>query len=216
MMPFLKADGLLEEVGRNIYAATIAAKAWCESNDDLNFIRIIHAHRRFVGEMIACAKNDVTRNDIYTEAQKYGINREKARWVMGFLLEAGLLEETQYLHVKATPLGVQFASDLPLMPPPAIDETNHIVGAGMKNEAGLKGVTAESVNHDLFDRLRLSARDPMAESKSSGVSKEEIGILKQINSASAKENETYAIQEEKYCVHRLRALADAIERGSSE
>ena len=30
MMPFLKADGLIEEVGRNIYVATPAAKAWGE------------------------------------------------------------------------------------------------------------------------------------------------------------------------------------------
>lgn len=46
MMPFLKADGLIEEVGRNIYVATVAAKAWCESGNDLDFIRIIHAHKR--------------------------------------------------------------------------------------------------------------------------------------------------------------------------
>ena len=29
MMPFLKADGLIEEVGRNVYVATSAAKSWC-------------------------------------------------------------------------------------------------------------------------------------------------------------------------------------------
>jgi hypothetical protein len=43
MMPFLRADGLLEEVGRNIYVATSAAKAWCNSGNDLDFIRIIHS-----------------------------------------------------------------------------------------------------------------------------------------------------------------------------
>ena len=31
MLPFLKASGLLEEVGRNIYVATPAAKAWLET-----------------------------------------------------------------------------------------------------------------------------------------------------------------------------------------
>ncbi len=31
MLPFLKASGIIEEVGRNIYIATPAAKAWCET-----------------------------------------------------------------------------------------------------------------------------------------------------------------------------------------
>ncbi|MDO4943513.1 MAG: hypothetical protein Q4E73_11880 [Lachnospiraceae bacterium] len=116
MMPFLKADGLMEEVGRNIYIATTAAKAWCDSGSDLDFIRILHCHKRFVGEMILIAEKVITRNEIYAEASKYGINTEKARWIMGFLLEAGLLKETQYLHVKATQLGIRFANGLPLMP----------------------------------------------------------------------------------------------------
>lgn len=79
MMPFLRADGLLEEVGRNIYVATAAAKAWCESGNDLDFIRIIHAHKRFVGEMIMYANQVVTGNDVYTQVEKFGINTEKAR-----------------------------------------------------------------------------------------------------------------------------------------
>lgn len=114
MMPFLKADGFIEEVGRGIYISTSAAKDWCDNGNDLDFIRILHSHKRFVGEMIAFSENVVTRNNIYLEAKKYGINTEKARWIIGFLLEAGFLEETQYLHIKATPLGLSFISELPL------------------------------------------------------------------------------------------------------
>ena len=84
MMPFLKADGLLEEVGRNIYMATSAAKAWCESGNDLDFIRILHAHKRFVGELLIAAKDVSVRNDIYAQAKNYGLNTEKTRWVIGF------------------------------------------------------------------------------------------------------------------------------------
>lgn len=51
MLPFLKASGLLEEVGRNIYVATPAAKAWLETGSDLDFIRILHSNMQFVGEM---------------------------------------------------------------------------------------------------------------------------------------------------------------------
>lgn len=168
MMPFLRADGLLEEVGRNIYVATSAAKAWCNSGNDLDFIRIIHAHKRFVGEMIAFATEVVTRNDIYTEAKKYGLNLEKARWIMGFLLEAGLLEETQYLHVKATPLGLKFVLELPLMEP-SIEEQDTSVQKFDEAEVA----TNDSATR-LFNRLSVAARDPMAESKGSGVAFEEL------------------------------------------
>lgn len=168
MMPFLKADGLIEEVGRNIYVATAAAKAWCESGNDLDFIRIIHAHKRFVGEMILFTNHVVTRNDVYAEAKKYGINTEKARWIMGFLLEAGLLEETQYLHIKATPLGTKFVSELPLMDVAQVGD--NILNISSK-EIGLENSTKD--NDEIFESLKIAARDPMARGKASGIAFEE-------------------------------------------
>lgn len=171
MMPFLKADGLLEEVGRNIYVATSAAKAWCNSGNDLDFIRILHSHKRFVGEMIVFATDVVTRNDIYAEAKTYGVNLEKARWIMGFLLEAGLLEETQYLHVKATPLGLKFALNLPLMAPPVEEQAPDNTNTSKVTEAEL---VVCNTSERLFERLSVAARDPMAESKASGVAFEEL------------------------------------------
>lgn len=105
MLPFLKASGLLEEVGRNVYRATAAAQAWIETGNDLDFVRILHAHMRFVGEILLYAENDIARNDIYLKGKMYGMNGEKTRWIVGFLLEAGLLEEPQYLHLKTTKMG---------------------------------------------------------------------------------------------------------------
>lgn len=171
MMPFLRADGLLEEVGRNIYVATAAARAWCNSGNDLDFIRIIHAHKRFVGEMIIFATDVVTRNDIYTESKKYGLNLEKTRWIMGFLLEAGVLEETQYLHVKATPLGLKFALDLPLMTPSSEGQELNNTNTKEVNKAE---ILIDNPNDSLFKRLYAAARDPMSESKASGVAFEEL------------------------------------------
>ena len=172
MMPFLKADGLLEEVGRNVYVATAAAKEWCVTGNDLDFIRIVHSHKRFVGEMVAFAEHDVVRNDVYTEAKKYGLNTEKARWIMGFLLEAGLLEETQYLHIRATPLGLHFISGLPLAKeyppiPSAITSLDNNTKDMLSNQQTSNDTTS------LFELLRKAARDPMAEGKASGVAFEE-------------------------------------------
>lgn len=80
MLPFLRASGILVEVGRGVFEATPAARAWIESGDDLNFIRILHANMRFVGEMIRSVENDVTRNEMYTEASLFGLNVDKCRW----------------------------------------------------------------------------------------------------------------------------------------
>ncbi len=172
MIPFMKADGLLEEVGRNIYIATSAARSWCESGNDLDFIRILHSHKRFVGEIIRTVKNDRVRNDIYSEAKKHGLNTEKARWIIGFLMEAGLVEEPQYLHLKATALGVKFLEQLPLFDGTYENDNLKIVEPSVDS----KKVMQCSDNHfenAIFGALRTASRDPMAEGKASGVAFEE-------------------------------------------
>lgn len=168
MLPFLKAAGLLEEVGRGIYIATSAAKAWLETGNDLDFIRILHVHMQFVGEMIDYAKTDVIRNNMYSRAKLYGLNTEKARWIAGFLIEAGLLEEPQYLHLKATPLGICFANSLPLL---SIDE---VALESEKKENEINDVVP-ILNQfkDITERLTKAAKNPAAEGKASGVAFEE-------------------------------------------
>lgn len=172
MMPFMKADGLLEEVGRNIYIATTAAKAWCESGNDLDFIRILHAHKRFVGEIISITEIDRVRNDVYSEAKKHGLNTEKARWIIGFLLEAGLVEEPQYLHLKATPLGMKFLKELPLFDS-SYEEEIEEVSKQAENKEFENNNKYNEVSNIIFDALRVAARDPMAAGKASGVAFEE-------------------------------------------
>lgn len=168
MMPFLKASGLLEEVGRNIYQATAAGQAWLRSGDDLDFIRILHANMKFVGEMVVSAKDDIIRNDLYAIAKNYGINTEKARWIAGFLIEAGLLEEPQYLHLKATQTGMLLASSLPLQGEPSRKVEKESISLG-KTQAD----NAISDEEQLFERLHRASCDPMAEEKASGVAFEE-------------------------------------------
>ena len=170
MLPFLKASGIIEEVGRNIYIATPAAKAWCETGDDLDFVRILHAHMRFVGEMIRDVENDTVRNALYIRAKEYGLNTEKARWIAGFLLEAGLLEEPQYLHLKATPLGKCFAAQLPLTEE-SIYETREKISE--MNNAIDSSNTQIDRNEQIFEQLHTASMDPMAEGKASGVAFEE-------------------------------------------
>ena len=182
MLPFLKASGLLEEVGRSVYIATPASKAWLETGNDLDFIRIIHSNMRFVGEMIRACNKDITRNEVYVQAKLYGLNTEKARWIAGFLIEAGLLEEPQYLHLRATPLGSAFIKDLPLCKIDAVQT---------KDEE--KPVQTESLDHrcnhleKTIDLMMKAALDPGAEGKGSGVAfEEEIATLFRLMGFQAK------------------------------
>ena len=170
MLPFLKASGIIEEVGRNIYIATPAAKAWCETGDDLDFVRILHAHMRFVGEMIKAAENDIVRNELYAQAKVYGLNTEKARWIAGFLLEAGLLEEPQYLHLRATSLGKCFVAELPLEES-ACETTEEI---NEENKCIDSSNTLTDKNEQIFEQLHTASIDPSAEGKASGVAFEEV------------------------------------------
>lgn len=172
MMPFLKAAGYLEEVGRGIYSATAASKAWIETGNDLDFIRILHAHMRFVGEMIVFAKDDVVRNDVYFEAKKYGLNNEKARWIAGFLIEANLLEETKYLHLKATTLGLAFIEHLPLADL-AISSKNEVLEKDTPEISCIQHDEVSVIDR-LIERLKTASCDPVAFEKASGVAFEEV------------------------------------------
>lgn len=168
MLPFLKASGLLEEVGRNVYLATAAAQAWVETGNELDFIRILHIHMRFVGEILLYAQNDIVRNDIYHIGKNYGMNKEKTRWMTGFLLEAGLLDEPRYLHLKTTKMGKTFAETLPLEKTVQYDITEESA------EEKVSISDSESNKLDIIsERLRVAAVNPAAEGKLSGVAFEE-------------------------------------------
>lgn len=170
MLPFLKASGIIEEVGRNIYIATPAAKAWCETGNDLDFVRILHAHMRFVGEMIKAVERDTVRNDLYAQAKVYGLNTEKARWIAGFLLEAGLLEETRYLHLRATTLGKCFVAEMPLAEENVCETTEEIKEENNNIDSPNK---LKDKKERIFEQLHTASIYPMAEGKASGVAFEE-------------------------------------------
>lgn len=117
MLPFLRASGLIREVGFGVYQASPAARAWLQSGDDINFIRILHANMRFVGEMIHATEGGATRADIYAEAERYGLNVEKSRWIAAFLQDTGLIVPPKYGSLRATTRGTAVCAELPLAAP---------------------------------------------------------------------------------------------------
>lgn len=161
MLPFLRASGILVEVGRGVFEASPAARAWIESGDDLNFIRILHANMRFVGEMIRSVENDVTRSEMYSEASAFGLNVDKCRWIASFMLNTGLIEEPRYGSLRATPRGVAFLTELPLAEEP-----------GAPSEVKNADETVREVNRAgsvvLSDKLNRLSREPVSAGLASG------------------------------------------------
>lgn len=166
MMPFLKVSDLISETGRGVYTTTPAAKAWCQTANDLDFVRILHCNMRFVGEMIAFCKGDTTRNEVYEYARAFGQNREKARQITGFLIEAGLLEEPRYLHLKATPLGMRFLDELPLADSEIYSQDS--IGDNSQDHVTSNVPSEVCKTEAMFQRLSSAARDPFAENDASG------------------------------------------------
>ncbi|MFD7163057.1 restriction endonuclease [Streptomyces violascens] len=117
MLPFMRAAGLLQEVRRGVFSATPAARAWLQSGSEIDFIRILHANMRFVGELVRTASSNVSRNDVYQEGIRYGLNKDKVRWRTAFMVESGLLIETSWSSVKATATGLRLIEMLPLAEP---------------------------------------------------------------------------------------------------
>ncbi|MFB8378448.1 hypothetical protein [Streptomyces rubiginosohelvolus] len=118
MLPFMRAAGLLQEIRRGVFCATPAAKAWLQTGSDIDLIRILHAHMKFVGELVRAAKITTPRNGVYQEGVSYGLNKEKVRWLIAFMIESGLLIETSWSSVQATATGLRLIQTLPLAEAP--------------------------------------------------------------------------------------------------
>jgi hypothetical protein len=73
---------------------------------------------RFVGEMILAVEADISRNEMYAQSARFGLNREKSRWIASFLEETELIEQPRYGSLRATPTGLAIAAELPMADPP--------------------------------------------------------------------------------------------------
>jgi hypothetical protein len=111
-------------------------------------------------------KKEKSRNEIYSQAVLYGMNTDKTRWIIGFLLEAGLVNETRYLYLQATPIGVRFLSYLPLANKPKKMKEK-------SKEENNEGVSSREKLNLIIKRLENASQNPLAEEKQLGVALEE-------------------------------------------
>jgi Restriction endonuclease len=165
MMPFMRAAGLLREVRRGIFVATPAAKAWLQSESDIDFIRILHGNMRFIGELIYAAKTNISRDDLYREGVRHGLNKEKVRWLTSFLVESGLVVETSWSSIQATPTGMRFIETLPLAEPrtQTPDADTATVQATVQQAPKERSEVTQ-----VAESLIRTSTDPSADGKTSG------------------------------------------------
>lgn len=161
MMPFLRASGLLHEIGLGVYQATTPAKAWIESGEDINFIRILHSNMRFVGEMLRTVKPGITRAVMYLESARYGLNVDKSRWIASFLQDVGLVEQPRYGSLRATALGLALLEELPLATTPPSTDLEQVMLVE-RSQVDLLGLTSRT------DELVTLSHSPNAQSLGSG------------------------------------------------
>ncbi|MGD8194776.1 hypothetical protein ACEXQB_009825 [Herbiconiux sp. P18] len=171
MLPFMRAGGFLQEVRRGRFVATPAAKAWLRSGADIDFVRILHAHMRYVGELIRSASSNVPRSDVYREGALYGMNKEKIRWLIAFMVEAGLLIDTSWSSVQATSAGRHLLDELPLAEPQSVETHVSITGV-VGPEQPPQFSDDRSRSRQIAAQLTSSANDPGADGKAQGVALE--------------------------------------------
>ncbi|MFD8597835.1 hypothetical protein ACFV1L_22800 [Kitasatospora sp. NPDC059646] len=165
MLPFMRAAGLLQEIRRGVYSATPAAKAWLQSGSDIDFVRILHAHMKFVGELIRAAKVNTSRSDVYQEGTRYGLNKDKVRWLTAFLVESGLLIETSWSSIQATPTGLRLIDSLPLADPSGTEDGNE---HDQTHQTSPKNQVAQDEVLAIRQSLTQASVDPSADEQGPG------------------------------------------------
>lgn len=173
MLPFMRAAGFLQEKQRGVFVATTAAKAWIDSGDDLNFIRILHSHMRFVGELLLLIATSTPRSDVYAHGTSAGLNTDKVRWLISFLEDAGLLIQTSWSSVQATKLGLAVSASLPLADlelwingsAAALDEPSETTQLIGRSEPGEPQRTPAM---EIAEGLERTALDPAADNGAPG------------------------------------------------
>lgn len=170
MLPFLRAGGFVQEVRKGVYVATPAARAWLDSGESVDFIRVLHCHLRFVGELVKAVAEGAQRAEVYRTSARFGMNKEKCRWIISFLIDAGLVIETSYTGLEATSHGRALMTSLPLEEAPiaeseAQNPTSASGGVGLQDP---RAASDGSPIDELADELLTASTDPMAGGQPAG------------------------------------------------
>jgi DNA-binding transcriptional ArsR family regulator len=113
----LKGLGIIEQTGRDQFAATRAAKSWLESEDDLELARLIHSRIFYFGEVLDSLQHADNASKLVGHAERFyegsRLNLNEMRTRLHLLRDCQLIEDVGYARYRVTSLGVAFRDSLP-------------------------------------------------------------------------------------------------------
>lgn len=158
--------GLLEQTSKDGYVATELAQVWLDSDGDLDLVRVIHGHIRFVGELLALLSSTGSAAELNARALTYKIPPPDLQRRIGMFIAAGLVEEAGIRRFRLTPTGEALIPQLPLENTPvqrdtADDDTQTGVGDDYVEVASVAGELRQSArasnDYKRFERAIAAA-----------------------------------------------------------
>lgn len=116
-----RTAGLVEQIDQDVFASTVLARAWLESGADIDLVRIMHAHFRFVGELLKALEVTGNATELAAMAESFNVTSAETQRRLALLRAAGLIEEVGMRRYRLSPIGEATAAALPLekLPLPA-------------------------------------------------------------------------------------------------
>lgn len=116
-MSMLLGLGLYTQTGVSRFESTDAARAWLESDSELDLVRIVHANILFVAELLdAIELHDRAPALATYAASAYGMHRQDTNGVrarLHLLLSSGLINEVAWGRYRITALGRRSRDETP-------------------------------------------------------------------------------------------------------
>jgi hypothetical protein len=109
---------LIDQVAMGRYAPTPKALSLLQLGNEVNLMRHLHAHYRFLGEMLTHLRDVATVSALASVAQsRYScrqIENSEVRTRLALMFDAGLVERIDWTRYRTTPAGLQFVKEIPL------------------------------------------------------------------------------------------------------
>lgn len=120
-LSMLLGTGLIRQTTRSSHGSTEIAKAWLSSGNDIDIVRILHAHIIPMGELLyAVEEHDTAPKLAAYSAKAFNLGQVDVNGVrtrIHILMSSGLLTEVGWGKFKLTSIGRAFRDTLPILPP---------------------------------------------------------------------------------------------------
>lgn len=151
-----RGAGLIEQTGIDLYRSTELAEAWIASSSDINLVRILHGHFRFVGELLHALKDTGNTTELAALAESFNVTSADTQRRLALFKAVDLVEEVGTRRYRLTPIGEALASSLPLEGWASSPKQLPPKRAGTGGETGALVLAAEEITEELTVAARAA------------------------------------------------------------